>query len=892
MKIIKPMSMGLLHKPYQQGGRQHLVVVGVGFFALGEDGVADEVSARWMPEAPARLLPEAAQWAPLLAALPAGQPLDEVMPKAHSELLVLGAACAPRGTQAATLPVRLQLARQPGAVADLIDKQVLALGPRRWQADGRGGIAVLAADAVARVPLAWEQVCGGVLQGAMPQGAMPAPAVTSASASASAAPTPAQGLMPQLELISRPNALTDDGVAVAALGPLPLDWSSRRRHAGTYDAAWARDQRPGLPLDLDWRLYNRASPDQWLPQAFTGGEAYALHGMHPDHAVLRGRLPLLRVRAFVLPEGAEPNATPRELSLAMDTVWLLPEAGLGVAVWRGQIEVADSDALDVHALMLCYEDAHAAPRPLTHYAEVMRLRLDPETAALHAFNESQLAPARTAAERAQVAAQDAQHAQQVQQRQTAMSAALRAEMAQAAAGQGAAAVAAITCPSSPPAIEANAQTVRTALADLQAPGPASLASGDFDLSAFLRQAQAVAAKAQAWGEAQRQALPPVPASTASSPATAPADPGPQSPTWPAVLLRARLPAHALEAGARRAAPTPLAHAAPLPPELATRLGQQIQAWADAGVPLAGRDFSGADLRGARLAGIDFSGCLFEHADLSDADLTGCNLTDIVLTQAKLHRADLSGADFSGANLCGSHAHNARLRGANLARVQARQAQWAGVDARGSHWSEALLDEADFSGANLQQARFDDCVFNQARWPRSQCQHAHFRRCVGWKLQAAEADFSGTHWQRSALIQADLQRSLWHGAQLLQLQGGPSDWRGARLTQVSAKNCAWTGATLCGADLSHGRFIECDFSRADLGSARLAQACFARSLFLQTQMPQADAGAADFFQALLRKTDLQGADLRGASLYQAELTGANFKHARTEGLQLDALRRLA
>ena len=35
MKIIKPLSLGLLHRTYRQHGENRLVVVGLGFFTLG-----------------------------------------------------------------------------------------------------------------------------------------------------------------------------------------------------------------------------------------------------------------------------------------------------------------------------------------------------------------------------------------------------------------------------------------------------------------------------------------------------------------------------------------------------------------------------------------------------------------------------------------------------------------------------------------------------------------------------------------------------------------------------------------------------------------------------------------------------------------------------------------
>ena len=112
MKIIKPLSLGLLHRSYQQAGQNRLVVTVLGFFALGAPPAA-------------RLLPEAPQWGRLMKVLPTGQALDEVMPKASAEVMVLGHACAPGGRAVTQMPVRLQVGN--------IDKRLTVFGDRQWR---------------------------------------------------------------------------------------------------------------------------------------------------------------------------------------------------------------------------------------------------------------------------------------------------------------------------------------------------------------------------------------------------------------------------------------------------------------------------------------------------------------------------------------------------------------------------------------------------------------------------------------------------------------------------------------------------------------------------------------------------------------------------------------
>jgi hypothetical protein len=70
MKIVKPLTLGVLQQPYRYRGAHRLAVAALGFFALGRD---DE-----------RLLTENLQWPKVLKQIPAGQALDHILPKAHA----------------------------------------------------------------------------------------------------------------------------------------------------------------------------------------------------------------------------------------------------------------------------------------------------------------------------------------------------------------------------------------------------------------------------------------------------------------------------------------------------------------------------------------------------------------------------------------------------------------------------------------------------------------------------------------------------------------------------------------------------------------------------------------------------------------------------------------
>lgn len=872
MKIIKPLSLGLLYKTYRQSGINHLVVTALGFFPLG--------AAK-----PARFLMEGPQWAKVMAALPAGQALDEAMPKTGSEAMVLGRACAPGNAPVRQMEVRLQVGS--------IDKRLAVFGDRQWRYGVLPFFGISQPAEFVHMPLDFSHAFGGAGFENNPIGRGYDGNRFAALAGAN------EGAMPNVEYAAQPVDCHGRHYFPAGLGPMPIDWTPRKRHAGTYDERWLREDYPGLPRDLDWRLYNQAVADQRMGSPFTGGEAYLLQGMHPQIETIQGVLPAQRVKAFALKKDSSP-ASLTEVGLRMDTVWFLPEQQLGVAAWRGEMQVTDSDALDIGVLMLAYEGASEAPRSLDYYAQALALRLDPETAPLHALNESQLSPSLDPVDPALAAAE----AQAVMQKRQDVLDELTREFWQQSG---------MTPPAGYEPPKAKPPLLKT-------PSAKALADGDMDLTDLMQSVEKLITSTRENAAEQQDALarnlaglqaltqqPNIPSGEVPAPA-------PET-LWIDVLNRADgtaarealaplglaatpsqhedlAAAAQLKNKARHASPAPLSPAQALPPAVASLLGAQVLAWAKAGKKLAGRDLAGADLRGAGLAGLDLSGCMLELADLSGANLRGCDLRRAVLTQTRLDGACFDGANLDEANLCGSHACEASFRRASLRSVRASKAIWEQAHGSECDLSAAQLDEVDLCGAEFDGATLDTTILNQAKLAASSWRHASFNKCVAWKLQAREADFSGSRWQRSALIGADLSASKWTGARLVQVQGNDCDWRDADLSALRAERGSWTQSQLQGARLDGAFILACDMSRANLGAASLDGACLPRTLMMKARLPGASAVGADFYQALLRKADFEKADLRDASLYEAELTEVCLVDADTRGVRLDARRRLA
>ncbi|MBW7901645.1 MAG: DUF2169 domain-containing protein [Rhodocyclaceae bacterium] len=888
MKIVKPLTLGVLDRPYRYRGAHRLAVAALGFFPLGQ-GALD------------RLLADNLQWAKLVPALPAGLPLDHILPKARGEVLLSGSAHA-----AAPVPclcVRLHCGP--------VDKCLHVLGERAWTRRAWPAVCVDEPVPFKDMPLTWERAYGGAGHD-NPQGRAFLPRFAWLRARA--------GAMPNVEYPGLPVMPGRQRLPAAGFAPQPLLHAERaRRASGSYDKRWLAEDFPGLPRDFDFGLFNRAPADQQFAGALRGDEPYTLEGLHPQHALLRGRLPGLRARAFLLREGqgAEGAEGAEEIALACDTVWFFPDQDLGLLVFRGEAPVADSDALDVRALMVAYEKLDET-RPLAHYREVFGLRLDPATAALHAFDEAQLAPPRSAEQiAARAARREAEAAAQQAERQQL----LDEQMADFWAQSG------LTPPADyvPPRVEP------PAFAGIPAD---ALAEGEFDLAELQAQATALAAKVRAEGEARlaaeqerlRQTLraqfpdAPPPAAPTAEEATAKALAraqeeatdlvAPQNLALPAGLAEALDRAEAAQAGsvgaeqraqiaqalgaaqsmkraARAAAPTPGALPEALPAAAASALGQQAMQWLREGVALAGRDLAGADLAGADLRGADLRETQLERADLRGADLRGANLARAVLTAARLDGAQLADACLDGANLSGSSAAGADFGAASLRGAQAMDALWREANLAGALLDDLLALRIDLTGAVLDDSRAARAVFVGMQAAASRWRQAQWQQVVAQGAQLAGADFGAARLTRSVLLDATLAASQWPAAELLSVHGGgKADWQGANLRGALMRRCGLRGANLRGADLGAGTFAQSDFGEADLSDANLEGARLYRSLFFRSRLRRVRGARADFFQAMCRKADFAQATLTQAVLAQMDASEADFSGANRSRALID------
>ncbi|APR85487.1 putative outer membrane autotransporter barrel [Minicystis rosea] len=240
-------------------------------------------------------------------------PSDLVPFKPRADVMLVGHAFAPRNE-----PVRSLVAR---VLVGEADKSIEVFADRAFAPDG----SVHDTARFTRMSLRWERAAGGP-DTSNPVGVRP-----------DARPD-TFGMM-SLPSLQKPGILVQsprDVVEPIGFGPIAWSWPERRERLGRHAAAWAQatwSQKP-LPEDVDPAFFNAAPRDQQI-DGLRSNERIVLEHLHPDYERLVTSLPGHTPRAFVERRGA----SPQEIVLVADTLWIDTDRGLCTVTWRAQIPI-------------------------------------------------------------------------------------------------------------------------------------------------------------------------------------------------------------------------------------------------------------------------------------------------------------------------------------------------------------------------------------------------------------------------------------------------------------------------------------------------------------------------------------------------------------------------
>lgn len=870
MKVYKPIRTGYLSRIVIHAGQPALAVGLMHYFPFAD---------------PRRIGLEQELWAEILPVL-GEQILDPGDPKQRAEVIVHGAFCAPAGTTVTRGVARLQLGGS-------IDKQVHVTGDREWIQPAGGRLRASEPRPFDRMPLVWNRAFGGSEFEGNPDGIGHWPK----------AEGQARFPLPNLEYPAEAMGLPDDTIRPAAMAPRPITLAERRALGGTYDAYWAKHHEPGYPRDIKPEFFLTAAPDQVLPGYFRGGERFRVEHMHPERAVLEGRLPGLRARCFVEQKmrGIDDGAAPvfHEIPMQPDTLFLFPELERAILIHHGMVPLREIDGLDLSYLLSGFEWLEDPPRTLAHWQEALRRRIDPKTAAQAILETADICPigwseptleaART------VKPMEVREVGGMPPRLMGLIARVKGDTAAAVAAVGLAtvpkSVAAHAHESDPPLVkeimaevdkvkdmrpnnQAEAEAFREqmqVIADkMEALGRGQYGAAQdqaralaqdfgYDYDAVVAEGRAelgtepdaLAAKIRSMTEGAKMGLPP--SAKARLEAAMPKD------------LDSRVAAAVKDAGSSAAVlDKESAHLFPPPEEMAASR-QLSKAKVLAAALAAGR--KPAD---SALSGMDFSGRKLDGIDLSGADLTGAKFIGASLVGANLENAGLAHADLTRTNLAG-----ANLKGANLSKARLVRTIFAKADLSGLSFSDAEGRGLSFVGAKLVDTKFTAIKLSGSTFAGADLARASFNRCELTGCSFRGAKIANTAFLFCRLPDANFQELSGKTLKLISCEAPDAQFQGSRLS-----NIALGGTTVLDrANLSGCTLPSCNLSFASLVGARLRDSQLAQANFWQSDLTGADLSGSFLRGAILMRANLTDAVLEGSDLMQANLMKARLVRTR-------------
>lgn len=580
--------------------------------------------------------------------------------------------------------------------------------------------------------------------------------------------------LPNIEYPQQAVRSTSDRPSPAGLAPIPAAWEPRRSRVGSYTRGWKEARWPWFPDDFDWAYFNSGSPSLNIDGFLNGDEDVYLEHLHPANPHFRTRLPGLRVRCFVhrLPADVDPPPSTEkarrewsepsddqmvfdEVPMALDTLWVDPDAGLAVLAWRGYVAARSDEFAEILDLYLRTEPLNEAPASLdVCRTAFLGLRdsdddaLEPETGD-DASVEAGTAPDESAEPEPgpdQEPADEDPHGSMARLREQLEAMGVDPDE-----------------PSEP------------SEAELEATKEFYRKQGMDDVADFLDH-------------------------------DAPPEPSEEEPAPPPPWTRERVERqYAMDANlagedlqgldlSGMVLEGVLLAGANL---TGTRLAETVLAGADlTGARLERADLTAADLSDAVLDGAALQEATLTKARAADASLVGANLSDAVLVEGQFDRADFTeavldragahaasfidaefgqvhavDAMFASAIMTGLRAADALdLSRANLTQIDAVESIWSGATLSEAIFAWARLDGADFEGANLRGADFYAAHLREARFGGADL--------LDGRLAAADA--LEASFERADLARSDLRGGNFYAAEFLDARFWETLTEGANL----------------------------------------------------------------------------------------------------------------
>ena len=850
MKIIKPLTASLLTRPYRWRGANRLAV-GI-YILLSQD------------ESGQLLEPDQKLWAEMLPQLDSGGLLDQIMPKSRAEYLISGSAYTAHQSDKTRCMVRAQ-------VADL-EKTLLVHGDRYWNA-GRAS----AAQAFEKMPVDWSHAFGGPDHPENPQG-KGLYSVEQKGEGTYLRSTP----LPNIEDPLKPVEKASDRPMPAGFGPIGPTHPRQMEKMGTYSEDWEKYDFPGFLPDMDPSIFNMASDDQqWASQnGLPLGKPYRIWNMHPKQPCWEGVIPMLKARCFLQRRDIDKRCKFEEVgNMQASTIWFLPDAQSMIMMFHGSVMVHDSEADDIEVAMAAVEDVNSS-RSSDHYERIMQLRLDPETAALHHPQDTELMPQALlrasramdyrlpqgkTGDRVQAFVENQQNALQSWMKTRGMN---YHDYVPELVGPPE------QFDNSLQSQERSDQIFESMKAQVQEQLRASEEPLLAEYADSLDEDESDQATKITY--VKQSGPPDLSVVDASYSQTAYAG---ESGDSSSLEKRARQTKSDLRKGYLYSVQYQ-EPAARLSPELNDPVRREVQRRYQENGDLTELDLTGADLSGLDLSGADFSRSFMESVKFAGARLHNVNFTETVLARA--------------------HFEDTHIEDCNFTRASLAEAIFSGCTVRKCEWTETQCDHLRIDNSTLKECRLirlmcdgwlvqdsvlDDCLLEACMLSESQFKSVRFTKGNWMKVAFTDCTWKDCHtinanWDSASFMTCRIEGCEWVSSKLVNMLFeddlilADCQWRDCSLLEctflaVQAERLAFTGS-----DLS-----ESDFTKAKLRNCSFDSVLARDAIFHKADLQGATFRNADLIQASLEQSRLESCNFEGATLFRTNVSKVSV-NART------------
>ncbi|MGJ0625275.1 DUF2169 family type VI secretion system accessory protein [Xenorhabdus bovienii] len=835
MKIIKPLRLSLLHRPYYW--RQHHYL-GVSIMALTDMGASP------------RLRPEPELWQLAEAELKTTNGVvDLAIPKSSAEFLATGYAYTHHQPDKTTCSARIQI--------EQLDKTLIVSGDRHWIGDKPS-----TPQAFEQMRLDWSRAFGGKNYEENPYGIGFTPELQE------------NGLethrLPNVEAQNRQLLSPQDSPNPASFCPLEFGWPRRFTRIGKkYDKEWLENEFPGFSRDIDWRLFNAAPRDQWWEhyQALPENAAWRIWNMHPEKPMQKGKLPPWQARCFIKRLRADEEVF-EEIAMRNTTVWFFPHREQMILIWHGYTRVNEDDATDVLHMLSAIE-LNSKAHSENDYLQVLNQRTEKEKGALYALREKDLIPESIIGP--WIDTEQSEHGSPLRENLQNREKRLREQHKERMAKYGKDISTLIT-----PCIEQPANPK----AD--------------ELPEFVDKIEQEAAQKYIAAEQQREKIRTIAQEQGvkvEQVAMQNAPRGPQNFHQIRDILyqqqesQKQVEPKSIELNDKKLTQIEqslhkmyLASAQTQPPalrlagDLSQIIRKQVQRIMREGGDFRAMDFTGADLSGMNLQGANFSGSLLESACFNNSQLDGADFSEAMLARAEICHASLYGA---------------KLDNASLAQAKCEQSDFSAASFKETQLQETLLNHCRFN-----HAIFTDLFLQRTFIKHCRFQHSQWQGCTFIEMMLPALKFSYASLNKVSFINCLLENAIFDHAVLESCSWIETEAVAIRFRSAKLLNCVFTmKSVLNQADFGYATLTECnlrqtplvqasfhsatlnnsDFSEANCQLADMQYLNTTQSIFIRTNFKNALLNNANLIGAFMQKCTFCSTDLREANLFRADMS---------------------